>query len=49
MSEPVKKPLQQPESKLYVCTDRAFAPGAPLEKSEERCAQMIEKAKRFFA
>ena len=39
----------EPKIKLYVCTDKAFAPGAPPEKSMERCAQLIAKAKGFFA
>ncbi|MDR2687956.1 MAG: hypothetical protein LBB75_09395, partial [Oscillospiraceae bacterium] len=39
----------EPKIKLYVCTDRAFGPGAPLEASARRCAQIKEKAKRFFA
>jgi len=39
----------EPKIKLYVCTDRAFAPGTPLEESARRCARLIGKAKGFFA
>jgi len=39
----------EPKIKLYVCTDRAFAPGASLEESGRRCAALIEKARGFFA
>jgi len=35
----------EPKIKLYVCTDKAFGPGAPLEEAEARCAQLIGKAK----
>jgi phosphoglucomutase len=38
----------EPKIKLYACTDKAFAPGTPLEKAKERCAEIIEKAKGIF-
>ena len=39
----------EPKIKLYVCTDKAFGPGAPLEASAERCAEIKAKAMGFFA
>ena len=39
----------EPKIKLYVCTDKAFAPGTPLEKAKARCAALIEKARGIFA
>ena len=39
----------EPKIKLYVCTDKAFAPGVPLEDARARCAQLIEKAKKWLA
>jgi len=39
----------EPKIKLYVCTDKAFAPGAPIEQADARCAEIIEKAKGLFA
>jgi len=38
----------EPKIKLYVCTDKAFGPGTSLEDSAKRCAEIKEKAKRFF-
>ena len=38
----------EPKIKLYVCTDKAFAPGTPIEKAQARCAEILEKAKSFF-
>jgi len=39
----------EPKIKLYVCTDKAFGPGAPLEDAEKRCAEIKAKAMGFFA
>ena len=39
----------EPKIKLYVCTDKAFAPGASLKESGRRCAELIEKARGLFA
>ena len=38
----------EPKIKLYVCTDKAFDPGASLEESARRCKALIGKAKGFF-
>jgi phosphomannomutase len=38
----------EPKIKLYVCTDKAFGPGACLEDAARRCAEIKEKAKGFF-
>jgi len=38
----------EPKIKLYVCTDKAFAPGTPLEAAQARCDELLEKAKALL-
>lgn len=39
----------EPKIKLYVCTDRAFGPGSSLAEADERCQEILAKAKAMLS